>query len=92
MTALHGDVVPAFATGVRFRFDGVRSAWVVLAPEKLFLPDEPAVEILKLVDGVRRVDQIIDDLAARFDAPRAVLAADVSSMLSDLAEKGAVRL
>jgi pyrroloquinoline quinone biosynthesis protein D len=92
MTALHGDVVPTFATGVRFRFDGVRGAWVVLAPERLFLPDEPAVEILKLVDGVRRLDQIIDDLAARFNAPRAVLAADVGTMLSDLAEKGAVRL
>jgi pyrroloquinoline quinone biosynthesis protein D len=92
MTAPDGNSVPAFATGVRFRFDGVRDAWVVLAPERLFLPDAPAVEILKLVDGVRRLDQIIDELAARFDAPRAVLAADVAGMLVDLAEKGAIRL
>jgi pyrroloquinoline quinone biosynthesis protein D len=92
MTALRGDVVPTFATGVRFRFDKVRGAWVVLAPEKLFLPDESAVEILKLVDGVRRLDEIVDDLAARFNAPRAVLATDVATMLTDLAEKGAVRL
>jgi pyrroloquinoline quinone biosynthesis protein D len=92
VTAPHGDVIPAFANGVRFRFDSVRGAWVVLAPERLFLPDESAVEILKLVDGVRRLDQIIDELAARFDAPRAVLAADVAGMVSELAEKGAIRL
>ena len=87
-----GDAVPAFANGVRFRFDTVRKARVVLAPERLFLPDEPAVEILKLVDGVRRLDQIVDDLATRFDARRAVLAADVPTMVGDLAEKEAIRL
>ena len=27
------------------------AAWIVLAPERLILPDEKAVEILKLVDG-----------------------------------------
>jgi pyrroloquinoline quinone biosynthesis protein D len=92
MTTPDGNSVPALAAGVRFRFDGVRGAWVLLAPEPLFLPDAPAVEILKLVDGVRHLDQIIDELAARFDAPRAVLAADVAGMLVDLAEKGAIRL
>ena len=37
-------------------------------------------------------DILVDDLAARFDAPRAVLAADVATMVGDLAEKGAIRL
>ena len=45
--------VPVFGAGVKFRFDAVRDAWIVLAPERLFLPDEQAVEILKLVDGAR---------------------------------------
>jgi pyrroloquinoline quinone biosynthesis protein D len=45
--------VPSFRRGVKFRFDAVREAWVLLAPEKLFMPDEIAVEILKLVDGAR---------------------------------------
>ncbi len=92
MTALPQDAVPAFANGVRFRFDTTRGAWVVLAPERLFLPDEPAVEILKLVDGIRSLAQIVDDLAARFDAPREVLAADVAAMVGELADKGAIRL
>ncbi len=66
----------------------MRGAWVVLAPERLFVPDEHAVEVLKLVDGVRTLADIIDDLCARFDAPRDVVLSDVAAMLDDLAEKG----
>jgi pyrroloquinoline quinone biosynthesis protein D len=83
--------VPAFAAGVKFRFDAVRDAWVVLAPERLFLPDEQAVEILKLVDATRTLGAIIDDLAVRYAAPRGLIAGDVRTMLQDLAEKGVVR-
>ncbi|WP_404713064.1 pyrroloquinoline quinone biosynthesis peptide chaperone PqqD [Sphingomonas sp. MMS24-J13] len=84
--------VPRFKRGVKFRFDAVREAWVLLAPEKLFMPDEIAVEILKLVDGVRSLDAIIDDLAARFDAPRDLIATDVGAVLQDLSARGAVAL
>jgi pyrroloquinoline quinone biosynthesis protein D len=93
MSATNTDArVPAFRRGVKFRFDPVRDAWVVLAPERLFVPDEQAAEILKLVDGKRSVDAIVDELASRFDAPRAMIAADVGEMLRDLAEKGALVL
>jgi pyrroloquinoline quinone biosynthesis protein D len=83
--------IPAFAAGVKFRFDQQRQAWVLLAPERLFLPDEHAVEILKLVDGVRSLGGIVDELATRFNAPREVIAADVDAMLNDLAVKGVFR-
>lgn len=80
--------VPAFRRGTKFRFDAVRDAWVVLAPERLFVPDEQAVEVLKLVDGTRTLAAITDDLCARFDAPREVVMTDVAGLLQDLAEKG----
>jgi pyrroloquinoline quinone biosynthesis protein D len=86
------DSVPAYAPGVRMRDDKVRGGWVVMAPERLFMPDEHAVEVLKLVDGRRSIGGIIDDLAARFDAPRDLIAGDVAAMLHDLADKGAIRL
>ncbi|MGB8839937.1 MAG: pyrroloquinoline quinone biosynthesis peptide chaperone PqqD [Aliidongia sp.] len=93
MSSLPDDsAVPTLARGVKFRFDEVRGSWVLLAPERLFVPDEPAVAILKLVDGVRTLGAIIDDLTARFDAPRDLIAGDVRAMLSDLAAKGAIRL
>jgi pyrroloquinoline quinone biosynthesis protein D len=84
--------IPAFLAGVKFRFDQRRDAWIVLAPERLFLPDDAAVAILQLVDGARGLSTIIDELAARFDAPRDVIAGDVVAMLRDLADKGVLRL
>ena len=80
-----------FAPGVKFRFDDTRQAWIVLAPERLFMPDEHATEILKLIDGARTADAIVDDLAARFDAPRETIAADVAEMLQDLVDRGVLR-
>jgi pyrroloquinoline quinone biosynthesis protein D len=83
--------IPALAAGVKFRFDQRRDAWVLLAPERLFLPDEQAVEILKLIDGARTLGGIIDQLATRFNAPRELIAGDVTTMLRDLSEKGVLR-
>lgn len=89
---MNEETVPNFSRGVKFRFDSVRESWVVLAPERLFVPDAPAVEILKLVDGKRHIGSMIDDLAARFAAPREIIATDVLNMLRDLADKGAIAL
>ncbi len=85
-------VVPAFARGIKFRFDAVREGWVVLAPERAFQPDEHAAEVLKLIDGRRDFGAILDDLCARFAAPREVVAGDVATMLEDLAARGVVTL
>ena len=86
------DVIPAFNRGFRLRHDQVRGAWVVLAPERLFLLDEPAVEVLKLVDGARSIPAIVDELAVKYNAPRELIASDVQAMLQDLVEKGAIHL
>jgi pyrroloquinoline quinone biosynthesis protein D len=80
-----------FARGIKLRFDEVRAAWVLLGPERAFVPDEHAVEVLKLIDGQKTEAAIVDDLAARYDAPREIIAADVAAMLDDLQNRGAVR-
>lgn len=84
------SAIVRFRHGVKFRFDETRQAWIVLAPERLLLPDEIAVEVLKRIDGQRTVGQVIDDLAAAFKAPRETIATDVQAMLGDLAAKGIV--
>jgi len=88
---VEGKAVLRFAPHAKFRFDEVRQAWIVLAPERLLLPDEQAVEILQMVDGERTVDSIIDDLARRYEAPRDVIAGDVVKMLQDLIDKKVLR-
>jgi pyrroloquinoline quinone biosynthesis protein D len=89
---LPADAMPTLARGVRLRFDQTRQAWMLLGPERLFEADEHAVEVLKLVDGVRSFAAIVDALAARFNASPEEIGADVSDMLRDLQSKGAVRL
>lgn len=84
--------IPGYARGMKFRFDGVRDIWVVLGPERMFQPDDTAVEVLKLVDGRRNFGAIVDDLCARFAAPREVVAGDVAELLQDLAGKGVLTL
>ena len=89
---MDGGAIPRLARGVKLREDSARGRWVVLAPERMFVPDEIALEVLRMVDGARSVDAIVDDLAARFAAPRADIFDDVAELLRDLAERGAVVL
>ena len=80
--------VPSLPRGVKLRFDKARDTWVLLAPERVFMPDQIAVEILKRCDGKAALSDIIDDLVNTFSAPRDQVAADVKAMLQDLADKG----
>lgn len=79
--------VPRLPRGVRLRFDEVRKAHVLLAPERAFDLDAVAAEVLGLVDGARSVGEIVDALAAKYNEDRAVIAGDVVAMLDDLAKK-----
>jgi pyrroloquinoline quinone biosynthesis protein D len=83
---------PMLARGVRLRFDQTRSAWVLLAPERVLMPDEIAVEILKRCDGKATVSAIVDDLARTFEADPGQVGGDVRGFLQDLADKGMVTL
>ncbi len=83
---------PRLAPGMKFRHDPVRAAWLVLGPERLFLPDEHATAVLHLIDGSRTTAGIVEALAQQFDAPPGVIAADVWDMLGELQAKGVLRL
>ncbi len=86
------DCVPKLPRGVKLRHDKARDAWVMLAPERVFMPDPIAVEILKRCDGQAALADIIDDLAKAYAAPRDQIAKDVTVMLQDLADKGMVEV
>jgi pyrroloquinoline quinone biosynthesis protein D len=86
-----GASVLRFAPHARFRFDTVRQAWIVLMPERLLLPDEQAVAVLRLIDGGRDTDAIVAALSRQYDAPAEAIAADVRDMLQDLADKKVLR-
>jgi pyrroloquinoline quinone biosynthesis protein D len=79
---------PVMPRHAKLKFDEVRQRWVILAPERVLAPDDTAVEILQLCDGVRSVAQMIDQLAAKYTADREAIGTDVIAMLQDLADKG----
>jgi len=85
------QAVPRFAPGVRLKYDEARSCWVLLAPERVLMPDETALEILRRCDGQARLATIIDELAASYDVSRDVIAADVQALIEDLTNKGVLR-
>lgn len=82
--------VPRLPPHIRLRFDATRQRWTLLAPERVFVPDEIAVEILQLCDGVASVGTIAQALARKYGAARDEVEADIVSLLQDLADKGAV--
>lgn len=83
-------MTPRFAPGVRLHHDQARGRWVVMAPERMFIPDTVALEVLQLIDGARDEATIVTTLAAKFAAPAPVIAADIRVMLDDLAKRGAI--
>ncbi len=82
---------PALPPHIKLRHDAGRGKWLVLAPERVFEPDEIAVAVLKLCDGVRSVDDIASELAKEYNAPREEIVSDIVAMLQDLADKGVVK-
>ena len=79
---------PVLPRHAKLKFDETRQVWVILAPERVLAPDQVAVEVLQLCDGVRSVEAMIDQLAEKYTAERDAIATDVIAMLQDLADKG----
>ncbi len=90
-TALDPESRPRLAAGVRLH-DDPRRGWVLLCPERVIETQGPTSEILRRCDGRRTLAQIIDELAEAFTAERAVIAADVGTLLQELATKKLVVL
>src|ERR1700730_6698937 len=79
---------PLLPRHAKLKFDETRQVWVILAPERVLAPDDIAVEVLQLCNGVRNVGQMADQLAEKYAAEREAILTDVIAMLQDLADKG----
>jgi pyrroloquinoline quinone biosynthesis protein D len=82
--------VPRLPRHIKLRFDESRQRWVLLAPERVLVPDEIAIEILQRCDGVATVGAIAETLAEKYQAPREEVERDIIELLQDLADKGTV--
>ena len=85
---IEDETVPRFPKHVKFRHNKARDEWVILAPERLVNLDQIAVEILKMVNGEKKVKEISAELSKKFNAPEETIISDVKEMLQDLSDKG----
>jgi pyrroloquinoline quinone biosynthesis protein D len=83
---------PSLPKHVRIQFDPLRQAYAVLAPEKVFWPNEISLDILRRCDGSSTVDEIVIGLASEYDAPDEDVKADVNAFLQEWSDKLLVRL
>ena len=90
--AIAPEARPRLPRGVRLTNSEAQGGWVLLAPERIFKADAIAVEILKRCTGEATFGAIVDDLATTFKAPRDVISADVTKLLTGLAEKKLLEL
>lgn len=75
---------------IKMRHEAGRGRWIILGPERVFEPDEPAVAVLKRCDGVRSVTEIVEELSKEYNAPVAEIETDVIGLFQELADKGVV--
>ena len=90
-TMITGDSRPELPRHIKMRHDAGRGRWIILAPERVFDPDETAVAVLKLCDGQRSVSEIATILSQEYQAPVEEITNDIVAMLQDLSDKGVVK-
>ena len=80
--------IPLLPRHVKLRFDKVRDRWVILAPERVLVPDDISVQVLQLCDGIRNIEGVVAVLAEKFAADPGLILNDCLALLQDLADKG----
>ena len=80
---------PHLARLIRLQWDPVREQHVLLAPEGVLTLNRTGATILNLCDGERTVDEIVEELRARYSH---VAGDEVRDFLSRLAAKRWVEL
>lgn len=92
MPTLTEHAIPALPDHVTLRYDEARERWVLLAPERMFVPDETAVAVLQKLDGERSLGAVADVLAEEYDAPSEVILDDIRPMLQVLVDQRLLHL
>jgi len=80
---------PQLSPKARLRWDNVEKRHMLVFPEAALMLNETAAAILKLCDGERSLEQIVDALAQQFvGADRKMIADEVTDLLTRLRTRG----
>jgi pyrroloquinoline quinone biosynthesis protein D len=90
--AIGAGVRPRLAAKARVQADRVSGEPVVLYPEGALLLNPTGASIVGLCDGCRTFAELVDELAARYNALSGELAGDVGEYLIRLRDHGLMEL
>lgn len=80
---------PRLAAKARLRWDPVEKRHMLVFPEAALMLNDTAVAILKLCDGERTIEQIVDTLTQQFaGTDRTLIASEVTELLTRLQTRG----
>ncbi|HLX37875.1 MAG TPA: pyrroloquinoline quinone biosynthesis peptide chaperone PqqD [Candidatus Binataceae bacterium] len=80
---------PRLASRARLKFDSVANQQMLLFPEATLILNETGAAIVRLCDGARSVEQIVDGLAQEFrGVERDTLRREVDTFLESIRARG----
>jgi hypothetical protein len=85
------DMLLVRPSWTRLKYCERRNAWLFLVPERVLFPCPITVEILQRIEKPQRLSVIARDLSSEYDAPEAMIKADIADLIGGFVEKGYVR-
>jgi len=82
---------PSFANGFRFQWEELQQCYVLLYPEGMIKLNSAAGEILQLVDSQKSVNDISNDLRAKFGNADSI-EQDVHAFVEEAVENNWIKL
>lgn len=80
---------PRLAARARLKFDPIAKQEMILFPEAALALNETGAAIVRLCDGVRSIDEIVDQLSKAFvKADREALVREVMDFLATIRTRG----
>ena len=87
---MHLDGRPRLAAKARLRRDPRTDGWLLLYPERGLALNATGADVVQLCTGEHTVAGIVERLAAKYEAPPAVVEEQVAAFLRALLERGLI--
>lgn len=79
---------PRLAARARLKFDAIANQEMLLFPEAALMLNETGAAIVRLCDGARSINEIVEQLSRKFGADRETLTREVIDFLDMVRARG----
>ena len=79
---------PRLASRARLKFDPIAKQEMLLFPEAALALNETGAAIVRLCDGARSINEIVDQLSKKYDTDRDALMREVADFIATIRARG----